>query len=368
MCPFHSNTSHSDFNSCSSHSIPFLFIPFHSIFIYPIPFHFPFCSSHSIPSFIPFHSILPFSFYFCRSLTLHRKTVVEESATPNHVNSSPTKSLGSNTTTPNGSPHLSTKSSPSRARRQAPPPPTQAGAKSGSAISSTISNHTDQGAKKDSSTNRWRSDNRLSLQPDSVNSVGDPRPRFGSLPRRTAPSAPSKESSHSTLPSGKPPKHPGSSSRSSVPGDASSFTTFSTFKSSPQSSHSQLKTSSSPLSARRYSADTAYTQSQKQKQTNLSASSPEGLPIRRTHSQASSMDSQRGGAQSSSPPRPASSSANTSPMSPRKHSSTSLSPSSSPRRLRASEGDVFLRVPQIELPTSFACSAGAELVENVRTR
>ena len=322
---------------------------------------------HSIPIH-PFSFHFTVLFYFCRSLTLHRKTVVEESATPNHVNSSPTKSLGSNTTTPNGSPHLSTKSSPSRARRQAPPPPTQAGAKSGSAISSTISNHTDQGAKKDSSTNRRKSDNRLSLQPDSVNSVGDPRPRFGSLPRRTAPSAPSKES-YSTLPSGKPPKHPGSSSRSSVPGDASSFTTFSTFKSSPQSSHSQhLKTSSSPLSARRYSADTAYMQSQKQKPTNLSASSPEGLPIRRTHSQASSIDSQRGGVQSSSPPRPASSSANTSPMTPRKHSSPSLSPSSSPRRQRASEGDVFLRVPQIELPTSFSCSAGAELVENVRTR
>lgn len=309
------------------------------------------------------HSI---PFYFCRSLTLHRKSVIEENATLNHIDSSPTKSLGPITTTPNGSPRLSTKSSPSRARRQAPPPPTQAGAKSGSAISS---NHTEQGSNKESSTKKRKGDNRLSLQSDSVNSVGDPRPRFGSLPRRTAPSAPSKES-HSTLPSGKPPKHPGSSSRSSIPGDASSFTTFSTFKSSPQSSHSQLlKASSSPLGARRYSADTAYTQSQKQKQTNLSASSPEGLPIRRTHSQASSIDYQRGGGvSSSSPPRAMSSSAENSPRPPRKHASASVSPSSSPRPQRASEGEVFLRVPQIELPTSFSCSAGTELVENVRAR
>lgn len=309
-------------------------------------------------------------FHSSRSLALHRKTVLEEDKTLNHSKSSPPKSPSSNvTSTQNSSPSISNNSP--RTRRRAPPPPTQVEAKASSPKHSTSSNGTEV-ARKDSKT-----DNRLSLQVETSNFIGDPRPRFGSLPRRTAPPPPSKtdpggsppkagsspaktsKDGFSTLPIGKPPKHPSSSDIV----DTSSFTTFSTFKSSPQSSHSRLQVKKSPLTDRRYSEDAG--RLQKQSSTSLSSSGP----IRRARSGSiDSPESQRRIQSSSSPgtPRRQSTSTGNSPKSPRKYSfSGGPSPGGSPQRQRSSEGDVFHHIP---LPTSFSSKDGAELVEIVRTR
>lgn len=310
-------------------------------------------------------------FHSSRSLALHRKTVLEEDQTLNHSKSSPPKSPSSNvTTTQNSSPSISNNSP--RTRRRAPPPPTQVEAKASSPKKNSSSSNGTEVARKDSKT-----DNRLSMQVETSNFIGDPRPRFGSLPRRTAPPPPSKtdpggsppkaggspaktsKDGFSTLPIGKPPKHPSSSDIV----DTSSFTTFSTFKSSPQSSHSRLQVKKSPLTDRRYSEDAG--RLQKQSSTSLSSSGP----IHRARSGSiDSPASQRRAQSSSSPgtPRQQSTSPGNSPRSPRKYSlSGGPSPGGSPQRQRSSEGDVFHHIP---LPTSFSSKDGAELVEIVRTR
>lgn len=294
----------------------------------------------------------------------HRKDYVDSHviSTSNHTHSKtltqPAKSPGSSPKADKKLQALTPNSSPPRAKRQAPPPPADSSKKSPQSKSSNSYSETNQVIRRE----KWAEinalkDNRYSLQVD-PNNIDQYRPRFGSLPRRSAPAPPNRRDSISNSTSsgpsatGKPPLHP------SVQGGGlkeANLTGVSTFSPSTSSPSKHIITNTSPQ-GRRYSTDVASTSPQKVSPGTHRRYSDDVSPPRRAYTLSGprTSDSARGNRR-------------------RTESNSSGSPRYSRSRSSSKENETLLfqsqtQPPKIELPTTFTRTDGSELLESVRSR
>ena len=291
----------------------------------------------------------------------HRKAVVEGNKDNTSTDSASYKKLSPTKSSPGGS--------PSRARRHAPPPPSQAGAKTGS-----ISPR--RGGSANASNKR---DNRLSLQVDSLDRAHhDGGITFGSLPRHSAPCPPQRRESLRDQESD--PRFPQRSQTVSGarPSQDSSFT--STFHPQQQQS-SSLKVRSADV--RRHSADTGvplHAQTQQQTDSSASPNSPRSARKPPSKSSPQSPRKQDGSKRSPGSPTKQKAGASGSSGSPRRQMRRTQSASTASGGHASISEEVpepaapvpkspeKTEPPRMELPTNFVASDGAELVEVVRVR
>ena len=163
------------------------------------------------------------------------------------MTSSPTKSSSAKSSPKGGRRALSTSTTSPRPRRHAPPPPS--GIAPANVGGASLARKNKSKAPKD---------NRYSLQVDPRDFHDRHQPNFGSLPRRSGPSPPTRRESipePSSSNSSKPPLHPSVSLGSSVGSlQDARLAGYSSFVSPQQSSSSSLQpVSATP--ARRYSSD-----------------------------------------------------------------------------------------------------------------
>lgn len=301
--------------------------------------------------------------------------------------SSPTKSSSANSSPKLGRRTQST-SSP-RPRRHAPPPPSGAGSGSSSARKNKM---------------KVLKDNRYSLQiePNDIN-----RPMFGSLPRRSGPTPPTRRESipegsiavtsvsMSTLPTGasmsKPPLHPSASLGSTSSLQEAKLAGYSSFVNPHQTSSSStlqpisgptrrfssdavpgsIKVSDSPEIRRSSTGEVPIAGSPQQHRQAVQQQPPPEIQPQCTHSTSSTGSYGSGNATVMSSPRSSSNRGSSSPGSPRKNRSRSTSKerdSQLAQQQAASSAAAPPPVIKLELPTDFSSSDGMELIEVVRKR